>query len=188
MKNNNLILRGKRVYLRRPRLSDEKEFTEMARKSERFHRGLMNPAKTREEFKRFLGRVDNDQTESFLICQSKDNAIAGIINLSQIFYGSFQNAYLGYGLGFDFAGQGYATEAVKIILKYAFVELKLHRVEANVQPHNLASIRVLEKSGFKKEGFSEKYLKISGRWRDHERWAIIRENYFDGSRHGKGKK
>src|SRR5438034_3079862 len=99
MKNNNLILRGKKVYLRRPKLSDCIEFTDMARKSERFHRGLMNPAKTREEFERYLRRIDNDQTESFLICQLKDNAIAGIINLSQIFYGSFQNAYLGYGLG-----------------------------------------------------------------------------------------
>lgn len=173
MKNNNLILRGRKVYLRRPELSDEKEFTEMARKSERFHRGLMNPAKTREEFERFLERIDNEQTESFLICPSENDAIAGIINLSQIFYGPFQNAYLGYGLGVRFTGKGYATEAVQLVLKYAFTDLKLHRLEANVQPHNIASIRVLERCGFTKEGFSEKYLKIGGRWRDHERWAII---------------
>lgn len=177
MKNNKLILRGKKVYLRRPELSDCGEFTAMARKSEKFHRGLMNPAKTADDFEHFLQRVDNDQTESFLICRVSDDAIAGVINLSQIFHGVFQNAYLGYGLGVDFAGKGYMTEAVDLVLKFAFTELGLHRVEANVQPHNVPSIRLLERCGFKKEGFSEKYLKIGGRWRDHERWAIIRENW-----------
>ena len=177
MKKNDLILRGKKVYLRHPKAADCIEFTEMARKSEKFHRGLMNPAKTPEDFERFLQRVDNDQTESFLICGAEDDAIAGMINLSQIFYGAFQNAYLGYGLGVEFTGKGYATEAVRLVLKFAFADLKLHRIEANVQPRNLASIRLLERCGFKKEGFSEKYLKIGGRWRDHERWAIIRENW-----------
>ena len=95
MKNNDLILRGKKVYLRRPKPSDCGEFTDMARKSEKFHRGLMNPAKTPDDFERFLQRVDNDQTESFLICRVTDDAIAGVINLSQIFHGAFQNAYLG---------------------------------------------------------------------------------------------
>jgi ribosomal-protein-alanine N-acetyltransferase len=100
-----------------------------------------------------------------------------MINLSQIFYGPFCNAYLGYGLGVGFTGQGLMTKAVGLILKYAFVDLKLHRVEANVQPDNLASIAVLKRNGFRREGYSEKYLKIGGRWRDHERWAIIRENW-----------
>jgi len=176
-KNNNLILRGKKVYLRRPKPSDCSEFIEMARRSEKFHRGLMNPAKTPEDFERFLDRVDNDQTESFLICCTDDDAIAGVINLSQIFHGAFQSAYLGYGLGVDHAGKGYMTEAVHLVLKFAFTQLDLHRIEANVQPQNVPSIRLLERCGFKKEGFSEKYLKIGGRWRDHERWAIIRENW-----------
>lgn len=177
MKNSNLILRGKKVYLRRPKVSDCIEFTGMASKSVEFHRGLMNPARTPEEFERFLKRVDNYQTESFLICRIEDDAIAGIITLSQIFHGSFQNAYLGYGLWGGFDGKGYMTEAVDLILKFAFNDLDLHRVEANVQPHNAPSIRVLERCGFVKEGFSEKYLNIGGLWRDHERWAIIRENW-----------
>ena len=69
------------------------------------------------------------------------------------------------------------TEAVELILGYAFKTLKLHRVEANVQPRNTASIKVLQKTNFTKEGFSTKYLKIGGRWRDHERWAIIVEDW-----------
>ena len=69
------------------------------------------------------------------------------------------------------------SEAVALVLKHAFVNLKLHRVEANVQPHNTPSINVLKRCGFAREGFSPKYLKISGRWRDHERWAIIKEDW-----------
>ena len=69
------------------------------------------------------------------------------------------------------------TEAINLVVKYAFKELKLHRIEANIQPHNLASIAVVKKNGFTKEGFSRKYLKIDGEWRDHERWAIIYEDW-----------
>lgn len=69
------------------------------------------------------------------------------------------------------------TEAVGIILSYAFKTLKLHRLEANVQPNNTPSINILKRAGFTKEGFSRKYLKIGGRWRNHERWAIIAEDW-----------
>ncbi len=84
---------------------------------------------------------------------------------------------MGYLLGAAFVGHGYMTEAVGKMLRFAFVDLKLHRIEANVQPDNLPSIGVLKRNGFTKEGFSRKYLKIGGRWRDHERWAIIREDW-----------
>ncbi|HXH70190.1 MAG TPA: GNAT family protein, partial [Pyrinomonadaceae bacterium] len=89
----------------------------------------------------------------------------------------FQNAYLGYLLFDKFTGKGFMTEAVELVLKYAFQTLKLHRIEANVQPQNAASIAVLKRANFTKEGFSPKYLKIGGRWRDHERWAIIVEDW-----------
>jgi ribosomal-protein-alanine N-acetyltransferase len=68
-------------------------------------------------------------------------------------------------------------QAVSLILKFAFEDLKIHRVEANVQPNNLPSIAVLKRCGFAKEGFSRRYLKIGGRWRDHERWAMIKEDW-----------
>jgi ribosomal-protein-alanine N-acetyltransferase len=100
-----------------------------------------------------------------------------MINLSQIFRGGFQNAYLGYGLGVNFTGRGFMTEAIALVLRFAFKDLKLHRIEANVQPENLSSIAVLKRNGFTKEGFSRRYLKIGGKWRDHERWAIIAEDW-----------
>ncbi len=137
-------------------------------------------AKTQKDFKAFLERSVKEENECFLICRAQDEAIVGMINLSQIFRGVFQNAYLGYGLGVKFTGQGLMTEAVELILRFAFKDLKLHRIEANVQPNNTSSIAVLRKTGFTKEGFSRKYLKVGGRWRDHERWAIIAEDWRKG--------
>ena len=69
------------------------------------------------------------------------------------------------------------SEGVRLVLRFAFLDLKLHRIEANVQPENEPSRAVLRRSGFTQEGFSRKYLKIGGRWRDHERWAILREDW-----------
>jgi len=107
----------------------------------------------------------------------QDNAIAGAINLSQIFHGGFQSAYLGYFMGAPFAGKGYATEALQLMLRHAFKTLKLHRIEANVQPGNVASIALVQRTGFVREGYSRRYLKICGKWRDHERWAIIADDW-----------
>jgi [ribosomal protein S5]-alanine N-acetyltransferase len=97
--------------------------------------------------------------------------------LSQIFYGPLCNAYLGYWATQAHAGEGYMTEGMAGVLRHAFRKLKLHRVEANVQPGNTASIALLARSGFRREGFSPRYLKVAGRWRDHERWAILAEDW-----------
>ena len=86
------------------------------------------------------------------------------------------------GLGEEFSRQGYTTEALQLMLRHAFVKLKLHRVEANIQPENAASIALVKRAGFVKEGYSRRYLKICGRWRDHERWAILIEDWRKNSR------
>jgi len=140
-------------------------------------RGFASTLFDETAFGRTLAEAENDTYEYFLICRNADTAIAGTINLSQIFRKSFQNAYLGYMLGANFTGFGYMSEAVALTLDFAFGQLKLHRVEANVQPVNLPSIRVLQRNNFTKEGFSRRYIKIGGRWRDHERWAIIKEDW-----------
>ena len=101
----------------------------------------------------------------------------GSIALSQIFLGGFRSAYLGYQIGEEFSRQGYMTEALQLMLRHVFVKLKLHRLEANIQPENAASIALVKRAGFVKEGYSRRYLKICGRWRDHERWAILSEDW-----------
>lgn len=170
-------MRSRKVYLRHPAADDFEELAECYRTSQKHLRGFVTSGYDRAKFDQMLVDSSRETNAYFVICRADDDAIVGLINLSQIFRKSFQNAYLGYQLFAGYTGRGYMTEAVELILRYAFSELGLHRVEANVQPTNAASIRVLRRSGFTKEGFSRRYLKIGGRWRDHERWAIIKEDW-----------
>lgn len=176
-KNPQLRVKGEKVFLRYITNDDAAEFIALNLASRAFHRGLVSPPVDAESFDKFLTRNETASDERFFICLKTDGKIVGSINLSQIFLGNFRNAYLGYFVGAEFAGKGLTTEAIKLILRFAFRNLKLHRIEANVQPENLASIRVLRKNGFTKEGFSRRYLKIDKKWRDHERWAIIEEDW-----------
>jgi ribosomal-protein-alanine N-acetyltransferase len=177
MTKNLATLRGAKVYLRHPQESDFAELSGLYSASRNHLRGFASTEFGAAQFERLMADAALESNEYFLICTAGGNDIAGTINLSQIFRKSFQNAYLGYMLGAGFTGFGYMTESVGLILRFAFAELKLHRLEANVQPSNGPSIRVLERNGFTREGFSRRYLKIGGRWRDHERWAIIAEDW-----------
>lgn len=168
---------GQRVFLRPPTTRDCDEFVAMNRASVRLHRGLVSPPTQPEQFNAFLRRCRRADCVCLLICRVDDGAIVGSINLSQIFRGGFQNAYLGYYVGQGHSGQGHMTEAIHLMLHYAFEDLKLHRLEANVQPGNVASIAMVKRAGFVREGYSRRYLKIGGRWRDHERWAIIADDW-----------
>jgi len=169
--------------LRLPTREDAAEFIALSRASRNFHRGRVAPPLTPEQFADFLNRSREETSSCFLICLATTGAIIGAVNLSQIFRGGFQSAYLGYYLGGQYAGQGYMTEALHLMLKHAFENLKLHRLEANIQPRNLASIALVKRAGFRKEGYSRRYLKIAGRWRDHERWAIIAEDWSQQRRY-----
>ncbi|HKP47396.1 MAG TPA: GNAT family protein [Pyrinomonadaceae bacterium] len=171
---------GRQVYLRRPSKGDLEEFVRLNKDSLQLHRGFTSPPTTGAKFTQFLARSRRSDCSCFLICRLSDRRIVGSINLSQIFLGGFRNAYLGYYIGGPYAGQGYMTEALQLVLRHAFVDLKLHRLEANVQPGNAPSIAVLKRAGFRLEGFSPRYLKVCGRWRDHERWAIHAEDWKRG--------
>ncbi len=111
----------------------------------------------------------------YLTPRSYSKEIIGSIGLSSIAYGSFCSAYLGYKLDKDFINRGFMTMAVEMIVEYAFKELKLHRIEANVMPKNKASLKVLEKCKFINEGMSKYYLNIHGSWEDHIH--MVRINY-----------
>jgi ribosomal-protein-alanine N-acetyltransferase len=176
-KNQQLRIKGKSVFLRYVTRDDFEEMRILFEESRTFYKGLVDTPDTIGKFEAYVARNESEANECFVICRRGDDKIVGAINLSQIFRKAFQNAYLGYSLGVKYTGKGYMTEAVDLILRFAFRHLKLHRVEANVQPENAASIAVLKRCGFTREGFSRKYLKINGRWRDHERFAIIREDW-----------
>lgn len=165
------------MFLRRPTARDCEEFVRLNRASRRLHRGLASPAVTPGQFAIYLKRRRRLDSPGFLICRASDGAIVGGINLSEIVRGNFRSAYLGYQIGEPFARRGHMTEALQLVLRFAFGRLGLHRVEANIQPRNRASIALVRRAGFRREGFSRRYLKIVGRWRDHERWALLSEEW-----------
>ena len=101
--------------------------------------------------------------------------IAGYYKLSAIIRGVLQQAFLGYAAFPPFAGKGYMSAGLVLVLDYAFGELMLHRIEANIQPGNERSKALVEGAGFIREGYSKNYLQINNVWKDHERWAISRE-------------
>lgn len=157
-------------------MADLAEYAALRKKSARFYRGLVNPFKGRTQFAEEVRRSRSGEHFRFFICRHDDRRIAGSINLFLVTRGSLQSACISYLIGAPYARRGYATEALQLLLNFAFDDLKLHRVEANIQPGNQPSISLVKRAGFRLEGCSPRYLKICGRWRDHERWALLVEN------------
>lgn len=174
--------RGSRVHLALPRRRDERDALALNRQSRTFHAPWVTPARTAGQFAHYLARCHAPDFVGLLIRRNEDDALLGSVELSQIVRGRFQSAYLGYQIGAPFARQGYMTEALGLVLDYAFRQLRLHRLEANIQPENAASIALVERLGFHREGYSPRYLKLGGRWRDHQRWAIVAEDWRVGVR------
>jgi ribosomal-protein-alanine N-acetyltransferase len=166
-----------RVYIRGPRHADERNFVALMNESRDFHRQWATAPTDSARFAAYLEDARRPDFEAFLVCRSSDDQIIGFFNISQITRGSLQSAYLGYAAAERYAGQGYMREAIGLVLQEAFLELRLHRLEANIQPGNQASLALARGAGFKREGFSPRYLKISGRWRDHERWALLADDW-----------
>ncbi|HUJ34719.1 MAG TPA: GNAT family protein [Solirubrobacteraceae bacterium] len=168
---------GGRVYLRAPAHADRAEFVSLMRASRAFHRPWATAPTDDEAFDAYLVDARRADFEAMLVCRREDRAILGFFNLSHITRGSLQSAYLGYAAASKFANQGYMREGLELVVREAFQTLRLHRIEANIQPGNHASIALARGAGFAREGFSPRYLKIGGRWRDHERWAILAEDW-----------
>lgn len=168
---------GGRTFIRPPRADDVAEWIALVRASRAFHKGWIAPASTAQAFDAHLRRNESAEFAAFVICRREDGALAGSANLSQIFMGPFRSAYMGYWAGAPFAGRGYMTEGVSLVLTHAFRVMGLHRVEANLQPTNDASRALVQRLGFRQEGYSPRYLKVAGRWRDHERWALLRDEW-----------
>ena len=169
--------RGARLSLRSPRADDEQEFLALVAGSHQLHGGWVSLPGDTGRFATYLQRSERDDFAALLLVRTEDGALLGAVNLSQIVRGVFLNAYLDYWIGEPFARQGYMREGLALALDHAFGPLGLHRLEANVQPDNTASKRLVEGLGFRLEGFSPRYLKIGGLWRDHERWAILSEEW-----------
>ena len=166
-----------RVRLERPSTRRQREFLAAVRRSRRLHARWVAPPASAPAYRAYLARVRRPNQGSYLLIRRDTNALAGVINVSEIVRGNFQSAYLGYYAFAPHAGQGLMSEGLAQVIDEAFTRLKLHRLEANIQPANLASITLVKRLGFRFEGLSSRYLKIAGHWRDHERWALLADDW-----------
>ena len=167
------------VRLEQAALRHEEEFIAAARRSVALHAPWVIAPTDGNAFRGYVGRHDGAQNLGYLLF-SERNELVGVVNVSEIVRGSFLSAYLGYYAFVPHDGRGYITAGVAAVVSLCFETLGLHRLEANIQPGNGRSITLVKRLGFRKEGYSERYLNIGGEWRDHERWAITREEWRHG--------
>jgi ribosomal-protein-alanine N-acetyltransferase len=164
-----------RVHLLPVQAMHQPAFLAAVRASRALHRPWTSPPATPEQFTAYVARMQTPGNCGLLVVQqgAASLELAGVVNITNVVMGPFCSGYLGY---YAFAGyecQGLMREGLTVAVRHAFRTLKLHRLEANIQPGNAASLALVRACGFTQEGYSPKYLKIGGRWRDHERWAIV---------------
>ncbi|MFE6843321.1 GNAT family N-acetyltransferase [Streptomyces sp. NPDC057686] len=181
MSYSTYLREGEHVGLRPFRLADGPEFTARVHESRELHRPWLSPPATIEEYEPYATRlIEGGSRAGFLVCERETGAIAGFVNVNNIVRGAFDCGALGYGAFAHAAGRGLFREALGLVVAYAFTPedgggLGLHRLEANIQPGNAASLALVRGAGFRLEGFSPDFLFVEGAWRDHERWAITAE-------------
>jgi ribosomal-protein-alanine N-acetyltransferase len=178
------VLAGQGVVLRPPAMSDFAEWAHLREKS----RSFLAPWEpswpaddlTRGAFRRRIRRYQQEAREQtghpFLVYGSDSLDLVGGLTLSHVVRGVTQSCSLGYWMGAPYAGKGLMTAAVRAIIPFVFDTLRLHRLEAACLPRNAASIRLLEKTGFSREGYARCYLCIEGRWQDHLLYAIVSDD------------
>jgi [ribosomal protein S5]-alanine N-acetyltransferase len=161
------------IQLRKPIPADQAEFLALARASGALHQPWVLAPNTPRRYTAYLSSMDGAAQCALLVCERKTRRIVGVVNITSIVLGKFCSAYVGYYVFAGFERQGFMRQGLQAAVHYAFKTLKLHRLEANIQPGNLASIALVRGCGFNKEGYSPSYLNIGGQWRDHERWAVL---------------
>ncbi|MFF8275997.1 GNAT family N-acetyltransferase [Streptomyces lateritius] len=161
-----------RVELSPLTLADQDEFCSRVRASAELHAPWMQLPATPEEFRSWMSRFSDGTNLGFVIRVQETGAAAGMVNINSIIRGRYQGASLGYAAFVPSAGRGYMAEGLTLAMQHAFDDLRLHRLEANIQPANKASLSLVQRLGFRYEGMSPAYLYINGAWRDHERWSI----------------
>ncbi|MFI6638055.1 GNAT family N-acetyltransferase [Streptomyces sp. NPDC050504] len=176
MSTDDFLAAGERAAIRGFRHDDAEEFTARVRESRELHRPWLFPPADPEAYAPYAkGLIEGPAKAGFLVCERDSGAIAGFININNIVFGAFRCGAIGYGAFAHAAGRGLMGEGLGLLLGHAFGPMGLHRLEANVQPANAASIALVRRAGFRLEGLSPDFLLVDGAWRDHERWAITAE-------------
>jgi [ribosomal protein S5]-alanine N-acetyltransferase len=163
--------RARKVVVEKPSLDREREFLDAVGRSRGLLRRWASPPRTPKEYRAFLSRVRGPRHYGHFIC-TEAGELAGVININEIVRGRSQSGSLGYYAFVPHEGQGYMRAGLQRIIRMAFRTYRLRRVDANIQPSNARSIALVESLGFTCEGCSSRHIKIGGRWRDHDRWAL----------------
>jgi ribosomal-protein-alanine N-acetyltransferase len=174
-------IRGEGVYLRTSELRDFTEWAALREKSRAFLAPWepiwpaddLTRASFRYRVRRHAEEMYRDEAYSFFIFRETDNVLVGGLSLGHVRRGVAQAATLGYWMGEPYAGKGYMSSAVRAVIGYAFEKQGLHRIEAACLPNNDASRRLLERLGFRQEGYARSYLNINGQWRDHLLFGLL---------------
>lgn len=162
--------------LETPSAKRQSEFLAAVARSKELHRPWTTPPGTPAAFEAYVKRFSSPAHIGYWV-RTEAGELAGVINISEIVRGGFLSGYLGYYSFVPHHRHGYMTSGLRAAIIQAFRTHRLHRLEANIQPGNEASRRLVRRLGFRNEGFSRRYLKIGGRWRDHERWALTKEDW-----------
>jgi [ribosomal protein S5]-alanine N-acetyltransferase len=161
------------IRLRRVTCADATDLISANRASQEYHLPWVTSFTDQAGFDSWFARCLTGPNVGLVAREVVSDRVVGVININEIVAGAFQSAYLGYYGMLSFSRKGLMTEALRAAVGYAFGDLGMHRLEANIQPGNIASIALVRRLGFHKEGFSPRYLRINGEWRDHERWALL---------------
>jgi ribosomal-protein-alanine N-acetyltransferase len=161
------------IRLSRVIRTDAPDLIAANRASQEYHRPWVASFTDQAGFDGWFERCLTGPNVGLVARDNESNGIVGVINLNEIVAGVFQSAYLGYYGMSGYGRKGLMTEAMRAAIAYAFGDLGLHRLEANIRPENVRSIALVRRLGFQKEGYSPRYLRIDGQWRDHERWALV---------------
>lgn len=170
------ILETQRLILAPPSDIDQSAFAATVEMSLDLLSPWVIPPCSQKNFNRYINKSRQDDQFSVFLRLKPNAEIIGVININEIVRGCFQSGYLGFYLLSGYEKQGYMSEALKAVIDYTFNELKLHRLEANIQPENINSIKLVKGLGFSEEGYSPKYLFIADKWRDHLRFAMLNKN------------
>lgn len=176
-RNDQILYTSERVTLRRLTCADREEFVALVEKSsEHLYPWVWLPA-TCDAFDEYIQRFAESPAECILVCAADTEAIVGTVSLTNIVEAPYWRATVGYNSFVAAARRGYMIEAFPLVFKFAFEDLGLHRLEADIQPTNEASLTFAERVGFQYEGFSREFIYIGNEWTDHERWAAINSSW-----------
>ncbi len=165
------------TLVRQPAPSDEHAFVTAVRHSRELHSPWIEPPDSSARYAQYLERLSRPEHAGFLVIDQADRGLVGFININEIVLGTFGSGYLGYAAFAGKAGRGLMGDGLAQVVGIAFGAMGLHRLEANIQPSNKPSISLVTRLGFRHEGFSPRYLRVAGAWRDHDRFALTAEDW-----------